>query len=89
MLDFKTSYDDFIKKVERLMCPICSDFMSDDGHDSNILFRDRDGFIYEYYAGALAYPHKTLWCRNQHGFKCEDYKLGKHLSAFDEELETE
>lgn len=70
------SYEEFLAQISRAKCPICLAPMSDDGCDSNVVYRDQEGVLWEYYNGPRRYGHQTVACRNQHHFKVEDAKLG-------------
>ena len=77
------TFADFDEKVSRATCPLCRSPMSDDGCDSNLVYQDPTGVLWEWYAGPWRYGHQTVACRNHHHFAVTDGKFSDHLSNLD------
>lgn len=82
-MNFEYNYAEFIEKVKDVPCPICGAIISDDGRNSNMVYQDESGILYEYYNGVLLYPHETAACNNHHHFKVVNNRLDKHIEELD------
>ena len=77
------TYNEFIPTVKRSLCPICSEPISDDGCDSNLIYIDKDGVLWEYYSEPWRYRNQTVACRGKHHFRVNDGRLDKHIDELD------
>jgi len=79
----KNPYELFLETVTRALCPLCEKRISDDGNDSNAVWIDKEGLLWEWYQDQHPYPHQTVACRNRHVFRVIDQRLSTSISELE------
>jgi len=82
-IDKTVSPEEFNARMTRALCPLCHEGMSDDGCNSNCVYVDHEGVLWEYYGGAWKYGHQTVACGNHHHFTVKDAKIADHIPRLD------
>jgi hypothetical protein len=71
----------FLAGKTRALCSVCQAPLSDDGHHSNVVWRDQFGVLWMYYNGSQRYPHHTVACETRHVFLTVDARIVGPIEA--------